>query len=130
VVQAAAAGGSGNGFTTILFLLLLFGVVYFLMIRPQQKRRREAQQMQSSLGAGERIVTIGGLHGTIVTVDDDVAVLEIAPGVEVTFARQAIARTLPRTEAADVVDEEPVEDEPAIVEEPVVDPIVDTRKKD
>ena len=130
MVQAAAAGGSGNGFTTILFLLLLFGVVYFLMIRPQQKRRREAQQMQSSLGAGERIVTIGGLHGTIVTVDDDVAVLEIAPGVEVTFARQAIARTLPRTEAADVVDEEPVEDEPAIVEEPVVDPIVDTRKKD
>ena len=130
MVQAAAAGGSGNGFTTILFLLLLFGVVYFLMIRPQQKRRREAQQMQSSLGAGERIVTIGGLHGTIVTVDDDVAVLEIAPGVEVTFARQAIARTLPRTEAADVVDEELVEDEPAIVEEPVVDPIVDTRKKD
>jgi len=130
VVQAAAAGGSGNGFTTILFLLLLFGVVYFLMIRPQQKRRREAQQMQSSLGAGERIVTIGGLHGTIVTVDDDVAVLEIAPGVEVTFARQAIARTLPRTEAADAVDEEPVEDEPAIVEEPVADPIVDTRKKD
>ena len=130
MVQAAAAGGSGNGFTTILFLLLLFGVVYFLMIRPQQKRRREAQQMQSSLGAGERIVTIGGLHGTIVTVDDDVAVLEIAPGVEVTFARQAIARTLPRTEAADVVDEELVEDEPAIVEEPVADPIVDTRKKD
>ena len=127
---SAAASGGGSSFTTILFLLLLFGVVYFLMIRPQQKRRREAQQMQSSLGAGERIVTIGGLHGTIVTVDDDVAVLEIAPGVEVTFARQAIARTLPRTEAADVVDEEPVEDEPAIVEEPVVDPIVDTRKKD
>jgi preprotein translocase subunit YajC len=131
VLQAEPAAGAGNGgFTTILFLLLLFGVVYFLMIRPQQKRRREAQQMQSSLGPGDRIVTIGGLHGTIVTVDDDLAVLEVAPGVELTFARPAIARTLPKDEADAVEEEVLVEDEPAVVEEPVADPVVDTRKKD
>jgi preprotein translocase subunit YajC len=131
VVQAEPAAGAGNGgFTTILFLLLLFGVVYFLMIRPQQKRRREAQQMQSSLGPGDRIVTIGGLHGTIVSVDDDLAVLEVAPGVELTFARPAIARTLPKDEADAVEEEAPVDDEPAVVEEPVADPVVDTRKKD
>ena len=144
MVQAAAASGSGNGFTTILFLLLLFGVVYFLMIRPQQKRRREALQLQSSLGAGDQVVTIGGLHATIVSIDDDVATVEIAPGVVVKFARAAIARTLPRTEetalagddepVAEAVADEPVTDSPVVeepvVEEPVESPVAETRKKD
>jgi preprotein translocase subunit YajC len=130
VVQAEpAAGSAGNGFTTILFLLLLFGVVYFLMIRPQQKRRREALQMQSSLSPGARIVTIGGLHGTVLAIDDEIATLEIAPGVTVQFARQAIARTLPAQDLTETV--VPAEDEPvAAVEEPVDDTITETRKKD
>jgi preprotein translocase subunit YajC len=144
VVLAAAKSGSGNGLTTILFLLLLFGVVYFLMIRPQQKRRREALQLQSSLNAGDQIVTIGGLHATIVTIDDDVATVEIAPGVVVKFARAAIARTLAKTEetapdaddepVAETVADEPVTDGPAVaepvVEEPVESPVAETRKKD
>ena len=124
---SAAAGGGGSSFTTILFLLLLFGVVYFLMIRPQQKRRREAQELQNKLGPGDQIVTIGGLHGTIVVVEDDVATLEIAPGVQVKFARPAIARVVQRQEAEEAP---PVEE----VEETVVDdaPVVDTetQKKD
>jgi preprotein translocase subunit YajC len=128
VLAEPAAGSAGNGFTTILFLLLLFGVVYFLMIRPQQKRRREAMQMQSALGPGDRIVTIGGLHATVVSIDGDVATLEIAPGVTVEFARQAIARSLPQQDATE--SEVPAEDEPVAVEEPVVDPITETRKKD
>jgi preprotein translocase subunit YajC len=133
VVQAAAEGGAGgSGFTTILFLLLLFGVVYFLMIRPQQKRRREAQTMQNTLGPGDEIVTIGGLHGTVVSIDSDVATLEIAPGVVVTFARPAIARVLPRPEPVVDSEEVPVEDEPVVVEEPPVvdDTTADSRKKD
>ena len=98
--------------------------MYFLMIRPQQKRRREAQQMQSQLGPGDQIVTIGGLHGTVVTVDDDVVTLEVAPGVQVRFARPAIARVLPR-EAAEAYEavEEPLPPEP-----PVESPVVETRK--
>jgi preprotein translocase subunit YajC len=131
VVQAEAAGGSaGSGFTTILFLLLLFGVVYFLMIRPQQKRRREALQMQSSLGAGDRIVTIGGLHGTVVSINDDVATLEIAPGVTVQFARPAIARVLPREDAAEAEPDVVASEEPTAIDEPVDDSVTDTRKKD
>jgi preprotein translocase subunit YajC len=130
LVYLSAASGGGNSFTTILFLLLLFGVVYFLMIRPQQKRRREAQEMQNKLGPGDQIVTIGGLHGTIVTIDADVATLEIAPGTVVTFARPAIARVVQRVEepVEEPVAEEAVE-EPSVVdtETTVVD---DTRKKD
>ncbi|MFF5078858.1 preprotein translocase subunit YajC [Actinoplanes sp. NPDC000266] len=130
MIQAAEASGGGS-FTPLLLIVLLFAVMYFLMIRPQQKRRREAQQMQNTLGPGDRIVTIGGLHGTVVQVDDDVVHLEIADGVEVQFARPAIARVVSQAGApaeTGVVEEtEPVE--PA-VEEPVADPIVDTRKKD
>jgi preprotein translocase subunit YajC len=128
VPLSAAASGAGNSFTTILFLLLLFGVVYFLMIRPQQKRRREAQNLQNQLGPGNQIVTIGGLHGTVVSIDDDVVTLEIAPGVQVKFARPAIARVLPRPEAEDV---SPVEeaDETVVEDAPVVDS-TEIQKKD
>jgi preprotein translocase subunit YajC len=127
VVQAAASGGGGS-FTPLLLIVLLFGVMYFLMIRPQQKRRREAMQMQNTLGPGDQIVTIGGLHATVVSMADDVVTVEIAPGVNVKFARPAIAKVLPR---ADEVTEEPViDEEPVVVEEPVQSPVVETRKKD
>ena len=131
------AGGGGAGLTPLLLIVLLFVVMYFLMIRPQQKRRREALQMQSSLSPGNHIVTIGGLHGIVVHVEDDVVDIEIAPGVEVRFARPAIARVV----ADSLVDEQselPADDEPAatepvvapVVEEPVVSPVDETRKKD
>jgi preprotein translocase subunit YajC len=127
VIQAAEASGGGS-FTPLLLIVLLFAVMYFLMIRPQQKRRREAQAMQNALGPGDQIVTIGGLHGEVVSVDDDVVTLEIADGVHVRFARPAIARVLTQTPAAEApVEAEPVE--PA-VEEPIVNPVTDTRKKD
>jgi preprotein translocase subunit YajC len=128
VFEAAEASGGGS-FTPLLLIVLLFAVMYFLMIRPQQKRRREAQQMQSALGPGDRIVTIGGLHGTVIAVDADIVTLEIADGVEVNFARPAISRVLTDTDKTAPVAEEPVEAEP-VVEEPIVDPVVDTRKTD
>ena len=120
----AAQAQGGGSFTPLLLIVLLFGVMYFMMIRPQQKRRREAQAMQSALGPGDQIVTIGGLHATVVAVEDDVVTVEIAPGVPARFARPAIARVL----TAAPVAEEPVAAEP-VADEPV-NPIVDTRKND
>ena len=109
----------------LLLIVLLFGVMYFMMIRPQQKRRREAQAMQSSLGPGDEIVTIGGLHATVISIGDDVVTVEIAPGVHARFARPAIARVVNQQP----VEEEPVpDDEPA--DEPIQSPIVETRKND
>ena len=98
-------------------IVLLFGVMYFMMIRPQQKRRREAQQMQSTLGPGADVVTIGGLHGTVVDADNETVILEAAPGVHVRFARQAIARVLPKPG-----------DAPAPAAEPVAEPETSTSK--
>ena len=81
----------------ILMIGLLFGVMYFMMIRPQQKRRREAEQMQSSIGPGDEVVTIGGLYGTVASVDDETVMLEVAPGVHERYARPAIARVVTQT---------------------------------
>jgi preprotein translocase subunit YajC len=88
----------------LLMIVLLFGVMYFMMIRPQQKRRREAERMQSALGPGDEVVTIGGLYGTVAGVDDETVLLEVAPGVQARYARPAIARVVtsaPRAEAVD-----------------------------
>jgi preprotein translocase subunit YajC len=121
VLVAAQAQGAGS-FTPLLFIVLLFGVMYFLMIRPQQKRRREAMQMQAALSPGDEIVTIGGLHATVVAVDDDVVTVEIAPGVNVRYSRPAIARVV---QSGAVPDEEPA----APAEEPEIQsPIIETRK--
>lgn len=113
----------------LLLIVLLFGVMYFMMIRPQQKRRREAQQMQSALGPGDEIVTIGGLHATVVSVDDDVVTVEISPGVTARYARPAIARVVRQEPAAaeEPVAEEPVEAEP-VADAPIESPVVETRK--
>ncbi|MFC7531298.1 preprotein translocase subunit YajC [Actinoplanes sp. GCM10030250] len=116
----AAEPASGGNFSFLLILVLLFGFMYFVMIRPQQKRRREALEMQNSLGPGDEIVTIGGLHGTVVLADADQVTLEIAPDVQVRFARPAIARVL--SKAGDFIPEPDVvetsADEP---ESPIVE---------
>jgi preprotein translocase subunit YajC len=107
VLYAAASQGGGGGFVPILMIVLLFGVMYFMMIRPQQKRRREAEQMQRNIGLGDEIVTIGGLHATVVNLDeDDVVTVEISPGVTARYARPAIARVIAKSEST--ATEEPV----------------------
>lgn len=135
VYSVAESAGGGNPLSLFLPFVLIIGVMYFLVMRPQQKRRREAMELQNKLGPGDEIVTIGGLHGTVVAIEDDVVTLEIAPEVQVRFARPAIARVVTRagepaadedTEAEAV--DEPVVAEPAVVETP--NPVVDVRKND
>jgi len=134
VFLAADAAGGGS-FTPLLLIVLLFGVMYFMMIRPQQKRRREAQQMQSALGPGDQVVTIGGLHATVVEVADDVVTVEISPGVNARFARPAIAKIV--KQEAVPADDEVADDEPEVTTDPVAEPeattpiespVVETRK--
>ncbi|WP_435825660.1 preprotein translocase subunit YajC [Micromonospora zamorensis] len=112
-MHLAAAGGGAGGFTPILMIALLFGVMYFMMIRPQQKRRKEAEAMQSNLGPGDEVVTIGGLYGTVTGIEDDTVLIEVAPGVQERYARPAIARVVTRAE----LPSEPVTENADIVKE-------------
>ncbi len=71
-------------------LVLIVVVFYFLLIRPQQKRQRDRGALLQSLQAGDQVVTIGGLHGTIAAIDGNIVKLRIAPELEVTFERKSI----------------------------------------
>lgn len=79
-----------QGIGTILPLVLMFVLFYFLLIRPQQKRQKSVQQMQNSLKKGDKIVTIGGLHGIIDSIDDNKAVIKCGDGSRLTYDRNAI----------------------------------------
>lgn len=125
---AQAAGGGGD-FSFFLIIALFFAVFYFFMIRPQQKRRREAQDMQNTLGPGDQIVTIGGLHGTVTGVADGEVLLEISPGVEVRFARPAIAKVVQKSGEVIPEPDGPAPDAETGVDEPE-SPVTETRKQD
>lgn len=71
-------------------LLLMFAIFYFLLIRPQQKRQKQVREMQTNLQKGDKIVTIGGLHGIVDALDEDKIVLKAGDGSRLTYDRQAI----------------------------------------
>ena len=76
----------------LLPLVLIFVVFYLLILRPARNRQREAMTLQSRLTPGQQIMTTAGLYATVVAVDDDVIVLETAPGVTSRWARAAVSR--------------------------------------
>lgn len=71
--------------------LLVFVVFYFLLIRPQQKRQKDRVNMLNELKKGDKVVTIGGLHGTIASIDDKICVLNVSEGMQLTFERSAVS---------------------------------------
>ncbi len=73
-------------------LILLFVIFYFLLIRPQQKNQKKRQEMLGSLKKGDRVVTIGGIHGVIKEIDDTVISLRVADNLNLKFARAAVDR--------------------------------------
>ena len=79
---------------TLAMIGVLIVVGYFMIIRPQQKRTKEAKELQSSLQEGSRVMMSGGIFGTIRHMGDKQVVVEVSPGVELTFVRQAIIRPL------------------------------------
>eukprot|EP00828_Plagiopyla_frontata_P033624 TRINITY_DN43652_c0_g1_i1.p2 TRINITY_DN43652_c0_g1~~TRINITY_DN43652_c0_g1_i1.p2 ORF type:complete len:129 (-),score=13.56 TRINITY_DN43652_c0_g1_i1:80-466(-) len=91
--QAGAQGGQAGGFTAFVPLILMFVIFYFLLIRPQQKKAKEHQNMINNLKKGDRIITSGGIHGTIVSLDDTSMNLEIADNVKIKINRGNVAGT-------------------------------------
>ncbi|KMY54874.1 preprotein translocase subunit YajC [Bacillus sp. FJAT-27231] len=75
---------------SIIMLVLMFVVFYFLLIRPQQKRQKSVAQMQSSLQKGDRVVTIGGLHGFVDAIEESTVVIKCGDGSRLTYDRSAI----------------------------------------
>lgn len=105
-----------QSYSGIILIVVMVAVMYFLMIRPQQKQRAKHQNMVSTLQKGDKVVTIGRLHGVIDSVDNTnkTVVLDVE-GIYLTFDLSAIANVVPAEKAAAVVTEAKSE----AVEEPV-----------
>jgi preprotein translocase subunit YajC len=120
----AATSGSSSGFnpSTLILIVIVIAAFYLLMIRPQARRRQQAQQRQNSVQPGARVRTTAGMYATVVAVDGDDVVLEVAPDVEVRYMKRAIMEVVSPGEEPD----EPVEDDvPADETETATDDVQD-----
>jgi preprotein translocase subunit YajC len=104
----AAAKSSSSSLTFILLIALVFVGFYFLMIKPQRRRQQQAAQQQNTVEPGARVRTTAGMYATVVAVDGDDVVLEVAPGVEVRYMKRAIMEVIAPGEQET---EEPVDSE-------------------
>jgi preprotein translocase subunit YajC len=75
---------------TLVPLLLMFVLFYFLLIRPQQKRQKAIQHMQNDLQKGDRIITIGGMHGIIDAIEEGTIIVKCGDGSRLTYDRNAV----------------------------------------
>ena len=91
----SATTGTSTGpdmMSTIIMLVAMVGIFYFMLIRPENKRKKEAEQMRTSLKTGDKITTIGGIIGTVVSIKDEKFVSETgADQVRIEFAKWAIS---------------------------------------
>ncbi len=94
LLQAKDAGGTTGLLLNLLPIAAIFLVFYFLVIAPASKQRRKTQDMLGTLKKGDRVVTSGGIYGTIQGVEADVVYLKIAENVKVRVARSAITGVL------------------------------------
>ncbi len=89
--------GSGG----LIYLGILVLAFYLLIIRPQMQRSKQMRDLLAALSVGDRVVTIGGLHGTITAMRDDVLTLRVADGVELDFDKNSIGQRIAPEEAVD-----------------------------
>jgi preprotein translocase subunit YajC len=108
VTHAAAASSSSGSSTFIIFIIIIIGAMYFLVMRPGRKRQQRTQQQQNQVQPGARVRTTAGMYATVVAVDGDDVILEVAPDVEVRYMKRAIMEVLGDT---GTVDEDTAEDE-------------------
>lgn len=87
---AAQEGGPAQTFSFFLPLLLVFGIFYFLIIRPQQKQAKQHQAMLKNIEKGNQVVTVGGIHGKVVGVAENILTLEIADNVKIKVERSGV----------------------------------------
>jgi preprotein translocase subunit YajC len=88
--QAAQGAPQGGGMSMIIMLLLMGVVFYFFMIRPQQKRQKELQTFRDGLQKGDKVMTVGGIHGVISGMTETTFLILIAEGVEISVEKSSV----------------------------------------
>ena len=90
--QGQAQQSGGSGWSMWIMLALIFGVMWFFMIRPQKKQQKELQKFRDSLKKGDKVVTIGGIFGTVVEIKDASVLIEVDNGVKIRVSKQALIK--------------------------------------
>ncbi|MDR2403022.1 MAG: preprotein translocase subunit YajC [Spirochaetaceae bacterium] len=89
--DASGGASSGNFITTLIPFALIIGIFYFLIIRPQNKKQKETQRMLNALKKGDKVVTIGGIHGVIQSVKESSVILKVDESTKLEISRSAIS---------------------------------------
>ena len=105
--QAADGAQSGplGGMMSFLPFVLIIGIFYFLIIRPQNKKQKETQRMLSALKKGDKVVTIGGVHGTIQNVRESTVIVKVDENTKLEFSRSAISNVVAREEKTERIED-------------------------
>ncbi|HEY4798754.1 MAG TPA: preprotein translocase subunit YajC [Bacteroidia bacterium] len=91
IILMASPDGGGSPATSIIFLLLIFGVFWFFMIRPQMKKQKDQQKFREAIGKGDKIVTIGGIHGKIIEVQETTFIIEVEGNNRLKIEKSAVS---------------------------------------
>lgn len=98
LIAMAPQGGSGAGGGSMVSTFVMFGAIflifYFMIIRPQQKRAKEREKLLSSIEKGDKVITSGGMHGTVAGVEEKTILLQVTENVKLKVERSAIATIL------------------------------------
>lgn len=101
IAMAPGNGGSGGGLvSTIIMFGAIFLIFYFMIIRPQQKRSKERDKMLSNIEKGDKVVTSGGMHGTISGIDEKTVLLQVGDNIKLKFERSAISSVVSKKESS------------------------------
>ena len=94
VLNVLLQAGGGGAMSSIIMLVAIIEIFYFFMIRPQQKRQKEEKKFREALTKGQRVVTIGGLHGKIADVRETTVLIEVANDVKIEVEKTAVAMSV------------------------------------
>ena len=92
ILQAAPAAQGGSQWSMWIMLALIFVVMWFFMIRPQKKQQKELQNFRDSLKKGDKVVTIGGIYGTVCEVKEASVLIEVDNNVKIRVSKQALVK--------------------------------------
>jgi preprotein translocase subunit YajC len=90
LIAMAPQGGGGNMMSTLIMFGAIFAIFYFMIIRPQQKRAKEREKMLSNIQKGDKVITTGGMYGTIAGIEEKTYLVQIADNVKVKLDKSAI----------------------------------------
>ena len=92
LLQASAPAAQGSGLSMWIMLALIFVVMWFFMIRPQRKQQKELQNFRDSLKKGDKVVTIGGIYGTVTEIKEGSVLIEVDNNVKIRVSKQALVK--------------------------------------